>query len=228
MGITKLNGFSGEAEVFGHLVQVKWAQEYGLQIVGLSLEDAYAILDKASTGKVEAVRVKAPIETNGPAVTNNVITAPVVTQPDPPTALDAAKTADAPPTEKKGKAKKEAPAEPLKEEPKSETKPADTKPPETAATEQPKETKQEQPGNVVQMKPATGGTGENLASKLQNSTKLKDVLGVLMETGLSGVDALTAKCEELKASVPLLSRIANMRDRVQRTLEVMDTGAAAS
>lgn len=56
MALTKVTGFDGEAEVQGALRQVRYNDSV-LSISGLSLEDAYAVLDGLSAKSIQAVRV---------------------------------------------------------------------------------------------------------------------------------------------------------------------------
>jgi hypothetical protein len=54
--------------------------------------------------------------------------------------------------------------------------------------------------------------------------KLRDVLAHLQDTGIKELSDLRKECARLKERVPVLSRIANLDDRVERTLAVMDRG----
>ena len=56
--------------------------------------------------------------------------------------------------------------------------------------------------------------------QLGHCTKLRDVLQLLLDSGMSAGD-LTAYLESVRDQVPLLTRIANIGERVSRTLSVM-------
>jgi hypothetical protein len=56
--------------------------------------------------------------------------------------------------------------------------------------------------------------------RLAGFTKLRDLIQYAIECGIPA-EGMAAFCEGVKAEVPLLSRISNIADRVQRTLEVM-------
>ena len=70
MGITRLNGFKGEAEVGGALKNVVW-DNGALTIFDTSIEEAYAIIDACAARSISAVRVKM------------AQTAPVIQEPSP-------------------------------------------------------------------------------------------------------------------------------------------------
>ncbi len=62
--------------------------------------------------------------------------------------------------------------------------------------------------------------------EMANARKLKDVLSVLITRGITDKDALKAECARIKNDVPVLSRITNLDERIDRTLEVIDMGGA--
>jgi hypothetical protein len=62
---------------------------------------------------------------------------------------------------------------------------------------------------------------------IKQAKQLKEVLSILQLQGITIPGALVAKCEEIKNDVPVLSRIANIKDRVLRTLELMSPTPAA-
>ena len=57
---------------------------------------------------------------------------------------------------------------------------------------------------------------------LQRCSKLRDVISVMRDLGIEGEAALVAECEAKKADVPTLRAISNIKDRVARTLAIMD------
>lgn len=59
-------------------------------------------------------------------------------------------------------------------------------------------------------------------AELAKMTKMRDILDALIVGGSKSVSDLIAKCKALKADVPVLSRVANIEERVVRTLGVMD------
>lgn len=57
---------------------------------------------------------------------------------------------------------------------------------------------------------------------ITKAKQLKDVLTILMEHhGLKTPEALAARCEELKPTVPVLSRITDIPGRVQRAMALL-------
>ena len=58
---------------------------------------------------------------------------------------------------------------------------------------------------------------------LQGCSKLRDVINIMRDKmGIEGEAALVAECEAKKADVPTLRAISNIKDRVARTLAIMD------
>jgi hypothetical protein len=56
---------------------------------------------------------------------------------------------------------------------------------------------------------------------LSAAKRLADVISALQEQGITDAEALIAECERLRPEVPLLARIPDMRDRVERTLATL-------
>lgn len=58
---------------------------------------------------------------------------------------------------------------------------------------------------------------------LQQCTKLRDVLNIMRDKmGIEGEAALVAECEAKKSDVPTLRAIPNIKERVARTLAIME------
>jgi hypothetical protein len=57
---------------------------------------------------------------------------------------------------------------------------------------------------------------------LQGAKALKDVLGHLWDCGFKSKDEMIDACKKLADQVPLIRRVGNLDDRVERTLAVMD------
>lgn len=68
---------------------------------------------------------------------------------------------------------------------------------------------------------------EETMAVLVKATRIRDVLQPLIELGINTTPALVAKCEQLKAEVPVLGRIPDLADRVTRAAEVLDLGGQA-
>lgn len=75
---------------------------------------------------------------------------------------------------------------------------------------------------------ATHAPADEVDPVLVNAKKLKDVLAYLLDKGITDVDDLKKKCNELKPSVPMLQRITSLDERIDRTLEVMNAGDEVS
>lgn len=71
--------------------------------------------------------------------------------------------------------------------------------------------------------------GDGLPEEVVNAKKLRDVLEYLMDAeDITDPKKLKKRCNELKGEIPLLQRIADLDGRVDRTLEVMDSGEDAT
>lgn len=66
---------------------------------------------------------------------------------------------------------------------------------------------------------------KNVPPELASAKRLKDVLVYFEGQGVKGADALVEACEMVKSNVPVLSRIANLSERVRRTYEIMESEA---
>lgn len=235
MSITRLTGFTGEAEVLGGLVAVEYRDGTGLTLK-VPMDFAHKLLDALRTGTLGAVRL------------DSTLNVPATTAPER-TALDDQKLAGPPPAQPERKVKKtDKPPEANKDSP----KPLDTKAPDTAPAPTPMEVagqakdlldkagmlKAEAPkppeakDNVVQLK-APAGAAANAAANgevhpdIARAGKLRDVVAVLQDQGHKTIEALTVECERLKPHVALLSRIPNLKERITRTLEVMGEASGA-
>jgi hypothetical protein len=69
---------------------------------------------------------------------------------------------------------------------------------------------------------AVGGLAGLDMEKLKAQSKLREVIALIVDAGGGKTRAdLVRNCLALKAEVPVLSRIADMQDRIDRTLEVL-------
>jgi hypothetical protein len=76
----------------------------------------------------------------------------------------------------------------------------------------------EKPDNVVPIK----GPPEGVVPDLTKAKQLKDVVSILNEHyGIKDVQGMIKKCQELKDSVPVLMRIADIPARVERTMVLL-------
>jgi hypothetical protein len=226
MGITRLTGFTAQAEILGALREVVFKEGAGMMLAGLTLQDAYAILDKLTLGTL--VSIKPGGEQTAPAHSEGrqeaQMPAPAVAAPKADSKPKVEKVAPQKPKEEvkeppKMDAKKElevavAKAEVAGKVVEEQTKTAKEKLHEAIVKDDAKAAPVAEPA-----KPAQASAG--IAEELIHATKLLMVLNHLQDKGFKGLEALTAECERLKPDVPLLSRIPNMKDRVGRTLEAM-------
>jgi hypothetical protein len=68
---------------------------------------------------------------------------------------------------------------------------------------------------------AKPAAGLDLARILRCKT-LKDIIGELQASGIDAtVSVMVAKCTELAPKVPLLSKIPNVQERVERTMQIL-------
>jgi hypothetical protein len=125
------------------------------------------------------------------------------------------------------------PDEKLEEPKKEEEKPARRMPmhddPPKAPEASPESPKPADPGpstapdKAPEKAPEKAPAGpEGSVPDITKAKQLKDVITMLMEHhGIKDEAAMIAKCEELKATVPVLSRIADIPARVKRAMEVL-------
>jgi hypothetical protein len=79
------------------------------------------------------------------------------------------------------------------------------------------------PGEAVDAppKPKTGALDATVLAELKKAARLGEVLGKLIDSGVTSASDLVALCSDIKAEVPVLSRIPDLETRIPRTLEVM-------
>lgn len=220
MSIMKLKGYEAEAVVQGMLRQVEYHEDRGLLIKGLRLEDAHNVLDALATKTIVAIRPEAILT---PSETKSVEPPTVQTKQEKP----------APKKEKAEAAPKEkaeippAVKELVEEKPSAPAKPVQAAAP-VAPTPAPAPVENKKPDNIVPIE--TKRTPDAVVpfgiEELTKATKLRDLLAILMDKGITTNAALIAECERVKADVPLLTRIVNISERVTRTLEVMQDKSA--
>jgi hypothetical protein len=248
MAITKLTGFHGEAEVMGRMVRVSWDTGVGLHLEGLGYEDAMLALDTLSAKYVEAVNPLAKVTSqlpgaksasaattpapNGQPKKERILKLDVVEAtsgtlesakvlPDK-TVAEPIQEVVTPSTVAKdlvkglallGGALKEEIGAPV-------TVTVDAKPQVVLATSAVVAT-------ATQPATETLKAPDGVVPDIKQAKQLKEVLSILQLQGITIPGALVAKCEEIKNDVPVLSRIANIKDRVLRTLELMSPTPAA-
>jgi len=211
MSITKLQGFKGEAEVFGALKGVVWDNNT-LTIFGVSVDEAYAVLDHASAGKIEAVRVRAPVEENvkpaqpdkfpshaGTAVPAKEAAPAEVSK----AALVHAAVAGVPQSAAAKEMLEKSEIQRLAEEPASRPT---SKPAKEAAAAPP---------------PSTAPNADGIPENIAKSKRFIEVLDWVMKArGLKpdAVDQLVSECEKLKAAVPVIARVRDIREKVESNL----------
>lgn len=198
--LVTMTQFSGTAEVLGAAKEVTYG-EGALTIRGLAPQDLRAVLTRLrGTAGVQAPK---PTPPKAPAA------------PPAPTPAPKQETQAAPPA-----AKPEPAAAPPKTNGHANGNgsngagdPWGLTPPEPAPAAPEPEAPRAAP-------PADGA----VPSELLSARKLRDVLAYFIEQGTTDEDGLVSECERMKGQVPVLGRIANLNERVKRTLEVMDRG----
>lgn len=105
--------------------------------------------------------------------------------------------------------------------------------PKAAAKQEPVDEERE----AIQGEPPTpkGGNGSAKAEEassvlgevadqvaaIKDAKRLADVIIFLQDRGVVSADAIVSECEAMRDGVPVLSRIENMRERVERTLATL-------
>lgn len=209
MGLTKIHGWKGEAEILGGLYEVEF--EHGaLLIKGLDLDTSYVVLEELAAKKIVSVRV-------GRQVPPIQETAPVkaevkVPEKAPPPAPAAPAQKELPPWDPKV----EFPDEPKQEVP---PKPAPAPAPEPA-----KGLDMEEEKPVAVPVESTGG----VPSEIQNAPNVISILDWLVKNkGLSPKDvpAMVKAAQEIAPHVGLLRRMgAKLPERIASTLEMYSEG----
>lgn len=200
MALFRLSGYTGEAEILGNLKTVQYTED-SLIIGDLTLDEANTLLSIMSTGKLKGI---APGNAERAAM-REILSRPGVDDEAPAETPQG----DAPEEDKPETATAQAPEEKPPPKRRRTRKPKD-KPEEKADTEP--EEKAESKSNGT----STSADSNGLLADLKDQRKLRDVLGILVEKGFKSQQALLDKCVELKDDVPVLSRCANLDERVPR------------
>lgn len=186
MGLTKIHGFSGDAEIQGTLRSVQYSNG-ALTLFGMTLDDAYQVLDSLSLKTVVAVRVKAG--TRPEVIQENA-------KPPQPEKFLSHQSVEAP---QKSEAPFKAPSKP---------EPAIVK----TAEQKDAELLEFPPKGTVSAADPPAGIPEEVAT----SKRFIVVLDWVMKTKkltYKQVDALVAEMEQLK-DLPAVSRVRDIRDKV--------------
>lgn len=122
------------------------------------------------------------------------------------------------------KAKRAKAAEPPKAEPAPEPPKAEPVAGPTAAVDDGIPFGNPEPAPVAP--DAAGGNGGAATAKpaadaLAGAKRLVDVIIALQEQGFTETETIIAECERLRTSIPLLDRIPDMRERVERALSTL-------
>lgn len=201
MGLTKIDGFTGEAEILGGLYRVEYAAGT-LSVSGLGLDGAYAVLDALAARQIVAVRVRPG---------DRPLAAP---QPQTPPERPSAR--EAPPS---ARAEASAAAPPWEE-----NKPADKPAQESGAATASSGAEAAEPGPAAGAgtpPPAAAGPGGVVPEKVAGSKRFIEVLEWVMSAkGLkpADVDAIVAALEAVRDSVPVVARVRDLRDKVTSNL----------
>ena len=221
MAITKLTGFTGEAEVMGRMVRVEFEEGNGLLLVGISHEDALVALDTLAAKVLVGVNPLAAVQSHMPEARPAMkADEEKKKRPSKPATLEQAKVM--PQTETVATSSVDpVPPTPtptgVDPSPAPSSTPAPSSPAPATLSVPVTAEKPATPDNVVPLK-APEGTSPDITKAKQ----LKDVITILMEHhGIKSADAMVAKCEELKATVPVLSRIADIPGRVRRAMDLL-------
>lgn len=71
--------------------------------------------------------------------------------------------------------------------------------------------------------PLDESVGE-LPEAITSAVRLRQILAHLIDNGMTDTEKIVDECQRMRAAVPLLNRIGNLRERVVRSLSVMDMG----
>lgn len=211
----QITDFGGVANVLNQNRRFMYREEDGrLCLYGVTADHAKIILAALAVGGVQAM-VSQP----------QAAPAPQAAPPPPPPPLPA--VAEQP---KPRRARKEEPLpEPQLPPPTVNPDPAGLAPPGTDPDKEPIQQSLPQPVAAAP-KPAvpapvakapTAAPSNVDIPALASKSKLRDILSALLKSGYDSPEKLIAVCEQIKDQVPVLGRIAEISERVPRTLEVM-------
>jgi hypothetical protein len=189
----ELKGFDAFVEILGRQLQVRWDGKV-FTIYGADMAFAQQVV-----GLLSQVKAPAALAPEPPAV--------VQAMPPPPSAVKVEPPASA-----------ERAVEPPVQPPKKEL-----------VLVVNSEITQQAP-MPAPMQPIVGGQADAAPiagdpvylDSLQRAQKLRDVLIIMINRGIKGLDALLAECTRLKGDIPILKPINDIRGRVERTLVVLE------
>jgi hypothetical protein len=100
---------------------------------------------------------------------------------------------------------------------------ADQEPAQAVATV-PEPAQQPEPEPLV-LTPAKAPTKEErtagMLADMKAAAKLRDIVLLLQENGVTAIEDMVATCEKVKADIPLLKAIPNLSDRIGRTIQYL-------
>lgn len=112
------------------------------------------------------------------------------------------------------RAPKPAKAAEPEEEPEEESKP------KAKAAKAKPEPEPEEDDDEVEVIPA-GKPTVKITKELKNAQKLRDVLKILIDSGINSKKALVKECKALQSHVPVLERIEDLDGRVPKAAEIV-------
>lgn len=229
MGLTKIDGFAGEAEILGGLYRVEF-NNGTLAIKGIDLDGSYAVLDALASKQILAVRVQ-PGDRPAVATAQSVPVQRVDPKEVERAEKQVASTTKLAPAAFAGERESDRAARAAMEAMQ-----------ETRASQAPKDAEPAPPATAGSPPPSsgTGGAGGAVPAwvsggavpeKVAGSKRFIEVLEwVMRERGLSvkDADALVAALEEIKPHVPVVQRVRDLKDKVVSNLAAWaENGAAA-
>ena len=206
-----------------------------LTISGLTVDEAKTACADLAHGKTAPAPASAPAKPAEPA---KAASAPAKTEPKAAPAKPAAAPAAAP-AGKKAEAAKAPAAAPAKAAKAPAAKPAPAPPPPSAKPaeldmpggeeeeEQEEGEEQEEEEQEEQAEEGSEDAGdEELVAQIPDAlkgtgAKMKDVVTFLSDHGYRTKEQLLVGIERIKAEVPMLARMTDIPDRLERTIQVM-------
>jgi len=223
----EITAFEANVTLYGSVRKVRF-DGAKLTVEPLAFGEVSWVLALLETAKPLDVQLSPVVEmpkpngTNGATAPATAAAPPAATPPATRTRASNKTIATPPPAEKKADA---APAAP----PPAVATPVVEAPPVTATGEKPGAPLQLAPPGVSNDDPILptkvetappAVAGDLDMDYIRSTTKLKDIIEHMRQRGVPN-DKLVERCTALKSEVAIISRIPNLAERIERTLEVM-------
>lgn len=207
MSVTKILGFDVEAEVLGGMAEVSWNELEGMTIRGLTLQQAWKVLNHLSTGVIDGAS-KAPESAPVIAALKQVL-ASEASAPGSTPLSTAAVPGGAPALDARPSAADVSRAAARHQAERAQQQAADEAPEPITTAAAPQQVSDE----LVTLEMLRGGA---IPNDVRTASKLGVVLGWLYEGGFAARDELVAA---MQACVPHVECVRRLEDRLEQRVD---------